>query len=102
MTKVGSIPTRDAMTVKIEYRMVVDPNDPASKAGLRFRHYIHPKRDYVHARKGLADWATDRAAGRFQNTWKQEAKVYIETREVSKWSRLDMSDAAEVADATTS
>lgn len=77
------------MMKKIEYRMVVQPTTATRRAAR------YPKRDYTHARKGLEDWARDRANGRFQNTWKQKATVYIETREVSKWSRLDMTDVSE-------
>lgn len=83
-----------------EYRMVVEPGSSAKAAGFRVMHYS--KRDYGKAVKGITDHETQKAEGRFENTWVQRATVYIETREVSKWQRLDLTidadqDAREIS-----
>ncbi len=87
--------------MKTEYQMVIEPGPGAKAAGLRTRHYTYPKPDYEKAVKGVMDFLEQKAQGRFKKTWTQDAIVYIETREVSKWQRLKMTDANENA-ATTS
>ena len=85
-----------------EYRMVVEGRhpDPESTA-VAFRPLRYRKGDYGKATKGIEDFEKDRRSGRFDGTWNERAIVYIETREVSKWQRLNMKDATEDA-ATTS
>jgi hypothetical protein len=73
--------------------MVVEPDAAGKAAGLR--SLTHGKRDYGHAVKGVQDHHADLAAGRFEKTWMKNARVYIETREVSEWQELDMSIAAD-------
>ena len=84
-----------------EYRMVVLPSEGARALGLRPRHYTYPKKNYAHATKGVTNHETQKAEGRFENTWVQDATVYIETREVSKWEPMEMGDATEDAHTTS-
>ena len=78
------------MAKAIEYQMVVEPDAAAMVAGLRRGSFRYPKKTYAKAVKGITDHAMQKAEGRFENTWVQNATVYIETREVSKWQRLDL------------
>ncbi len=84
------------MSAKTEYRMVIEPPGYAREAGFRIRHYTYPKPSYKKAVKGVREFLEQRDSGRFENTWTQHAAVYIESREVSKWQRLEM-DAVENA-----
>ncbi len=84
-----------------EYQMVIEPGAGAKAAGLRKRHYTYPKPSYEKAKQGVLGFLEDRDSGRFEKTWMKQATVYIESREVSKWQRLKMTDANEDA-ATTS
>ena len=82
--------------MKTEYQMVIEPGPGAKAAGLRTRHYTYPKASYEKAKKGVMDFLEQRDSGRFEKTWMMQATVYIETREVSKWQRLEMTiDATE-------
>lgn len=85
-----------------EYRMVVEPDAATRALGFRTRHYTYLKKTYDKAKKGILDHETQKAEGRFENTWMQNATVYIETREVSKWQQLDMTDATATPATTTS
>jgi len=76
----------------IEYQMVIEPGPAARDVGLRTRHYTYPKPSYEKARKGVLNFLAERESGRFEKTWMQQATVYIETREVSKWRRLEMTE----------
>ena len=76
--------------------MVIEPGPGAKAAGLRTRHYTYPKPSYEKAVKGVMDFLEQRDSGRFEKTWMMQATVYIESREVSKWQKLDM-DAVENA-----
>ena len=79
-----------------EYQMVIEPPEYAREAGHRTRHYTYPKPSYEKAVKGVMDFLEQKAEGRFEKTWTQNAIVYIESREVSKWQKLEM-DAVENA-----
>ncbi len=81
----------------IEYQMVIEPGPAARDAGFRTRHYTYPKPSYEKARDGVLNFLAERDSGRFEKTWMQYAIVYIETREVSKWQRLDTSDVVVTA-----
>ncbi len=84
------------MSAKTEYQMVIEPGPGAKAAGLRTRHYTYPKASYEKAVKAVMDFLEQRESGRFEKAWTQNATVYIETREVSKWQRLEMTiDATE-------
>ena len=87
------------MTAKIEYQMVIEPSAYAQEAGMRKRHYTYPKPSYEKAVKAVMDFLEQREAGRFEKTWMQHALVYIEEREVSKWTKIDMKDV--IGDAAT-
>ncbi len=80
------------MAKATEYRMVVEPDAAAQQAGLRTRHYTYSKPSYEKAKQGVLDFLAQKAGGRFEKTWMQQATVYIETREVPKWQRLNMTD----------
>ena len=84
------------MTAKTEYQMVIEPGPGAKAAGLRTRHYTYAKPSYEKAVKGVMDFLEQRDSGRFEKTWMMSATVYIESREVSKWQKLEM-DAVENA-----
>ena len=84
------------MTAKTEYQMVIEPGPDAKAAGLRTRHFTYPKPSYEKAVKAVMDFLEQKESGRFEKTWTQNAIVYIESREVSKWQRLEM-DAVENA-----
>ena len=86
---------------KTEYQMVIEPGLAARDAGLRTRHYTYPKPSYKKAVKALKAFLEQKADGRFEKTWTQHATVYIESREVSKWQKIDMTDVIGNA-ATTS
>ena len=83
------------MSAKIEYQLVVEPPAYAHVVGFRPRHYTYPKPSYEKAVKGVMDFLEQKDSGRFEKTWTQNASVYIETREVSKWQRLKMTDVTE-------
>ncbi len=87
------------MTAKTEYQMVIEPGPDAKAAGLRTRHYTYPKPSYEKAKKAVLDFHEQKAEGRFEKTWTQHAAVYIESREVSKWTKIDMKDV--IGDAAT-
>ena len=78
-----------------EYRMVVEGRSPNPEVDLRQRPSLCSKRNYEHAKKGVTDFQNDRESGRFDGTWNERALVYIETREVSKWTQLDMTTNAD-------
>ena len=80
------------MSAKTEYQMVIEPGPGAKAAGLRTRHYTYLKPSYEKAVKGVMDFLEQRDSGRFEKTWTQHAVVYIEEREVSKWTKIDMKD----------
>jgi hypothetical protein len=80
--------------------MVVEPPEYAREAGHRVRHYTYPKPSYEKAKQAVLDFLEQRESGRFSKTWTQHAVVYIETREVSKWQRLNTSSTDAVANAT--
>ncbi len=80
--------------MKTEYQMVIEPGPGAKAAGLRTHHYTYPKPSYEKAVKGVMDFLEQRDSGRFEKTWMRSATVYIESREVSKWQKLEM-DAVE-------
>jgi len=84
---------------KTQYQMVIEPPEYAREAGHRVRHYTYPKPTYKKAVKGVMDFLEQKASGRFKKTWTQHATVYIESREVSKWQRIDMKDV--IGDAAT-
>ncbi len=84
---------------KTEYQMVIEPPPAAREAGFRTRHYTYPKPSYEKAKKGVLDFLKQREEGRFKKTWTQHAVVYIESREVSKWQRINMTDV--IGDAAT-
>lgn len=73
--------------------MVVEPSEADKQFGFRKANYTYPKKTYEKAVKGIRDHQADKESGRFDNTVAGRATVYIETREVSKWQRLDMTDA---------
>ena len=79
--------------MKTEYQMVIEPGPGAKAAGLRTHHYTYPKPSYEKAVKGVMDFLEQRDSGRFEKTWMMQATVYIESREVSKWQRLNSTDA---------
>ncbi len=85
-----------------EYQMVIEPPEYAREAGHRTRHYTYPKPSYEKAVKAVMDFLEQRDSGRFKKTWTQNALVYIETREVSKWTKLEMTDADAISGSTTS
>ncbi len=85
-----------------EYQMVIEPPDYAREAGLRPRHYTYAKPSYEKAKQAVLDFLEQRESGRFKKTWTQNAIVYIETREVSKWTKLEMTDADAISGSTTS
>ena len=89
-------------STKTEYQMVIEPPDYAREAGHRVRHYTYPKPNYEKAVKGVMDFHEQRDAGRFKKTWTQHAAVYIEAREVSKWTKLEMADVDVSSGSTTS
>ena len=89
------------MTAKTEYQMVIEPGPGAKAAGLRARHYTYPKPSYEKAVKGVMDFLEQRDSGRFEKTWMMSATVYIEEREVSKWTRIDMKDVTGNATTTS-
>ena len=86
---------RMGVRVQTEYQMVIEPGPEAKAAGLRKSQYTYPKKSYEKAVKGVMDFLEQRDSGRFEKTWMQHVAVYIETREVSKWQRLEMTDATE-------
>ncbi len=90
------------MSAKTEYQMVIEPGPGAKAAGLRTRHYTYAKPSYEKAVKGVMDFLEQRDSGRFEKTWMMEAVVYIESREVSKWQRLEMADVDVSSESTTS
>ncbi len=81
--------------------MVIEPPDYAREAGHRVRHYTYPKPTYEKAKQAVLDFLEQRESGRFKKTWTQHAVVYIESREVEKWQRLDM-NADVSSESTTS
>ncbi len=83
-------------STKTEYQMVIKPGPGAKAAELRTRHYTYSKPSYEKAKKAVLDFLEQKAEGQFEKTWTQNAIVYIESREVSKWQKLDM-DAVENA-----
>lgn len=85
---------------KTEYQFVVVPSDVARDAGIRIGYY--PKPSYEKAVKAFMDFHEQRDAGRFEKTWTQNATVYIETREVPKWTKLEMPDVDANSGSTTS
>ncbi len=84
------------MTAKVEYQMVIEPSLAHRALGLRPRNYTYAKSSYEKAVKAVMDFLEQRDSGRFEKTWMMQATVYIESREVSKWQKLDM-DAVENA-----
>jgi hypothetical protein len=98
---IGLIRRGDALTAKTktEYQMVIEPPEYAREAGHRVRHYTYPKPSYDKAKQAVLDFLKQRESGRFEKTWTQNAIVYIESREVSKWQRLNMTDV--IGDAAT-
>ena len=84
---------------KIEYQMVIEPGPGGKAAGLRTRHFTYAKPSYEKAKKAVLDFLEQKAEGRFEKTWTQHALVYIEEREVSKWTKIDMKDV--IGDAAT-
>ena len=86
---------------KTEYQMVIEPPKYAREAGHRVRHYTYPKPNYEKAVKGVMEFLEQKKEGRFKKAWTQNASVYIETREVSKWKKLDM-DVDVSSESTTS
>jgi hypothetical protein len=82
--------------------MVIEPPDYAREVGMRTRHFTYPKPTYEKAKQAVLDFLEQRESGRFKKTWTQNANVYIETREVSKWTKLEMPDADATSESTTS
>ncbi len=87
------------MTAKTEYQMVIEPSLAHRALGLRPRHYTYAKPSYEKAKKAVLDFLEQRDSGRFEKTWMQHAAVYIEEREVSKWTKINMKDV--IGDAAT-
>jgi hypothetical protein len=81
--------------------MVIEPPDYAREAEHRVRHYTYPKPTYEKAKQAVLDFLEQRESGRFSKTWTQNASVYIEAREVSKWKKLDL-DVDAISGSTTS
>ncbi len=70
-----------------EYRLVTER--PAHQNGRKT--LIYRKRNYEHARDGLKDWGESQARNR--NAGLDPWDAWIETREVTGWERVDLTEA---------